>query len=107
MSFIKIVKDDTFETEVLKSATSVLVDFWVEWCGPCRPLGQKLDEISKELEDKVKIVKVNVADNPITAKRYGVRSVPAMILFKDGIEKVHLIGNHPKETIIRLLSHCD
>lgn len=107
MSFIKAINDDTFETEVLKSSIPVLVDFWAEWCGPCRPLGQKLDEISKELEDKTKIVKINVADNPIAAKRYGVRSIPAMILFKDGIEREQLIGNHPKETIIRFLSHYD
>lgn len=82
MSYIKTVTDDSFEAEVLKSLTPVLVDFWAEWCGPCRPLGQKLEEISTELEDTIKIVKVNAADNPITAKRYGVRSIPAMILFK-------------------------
>lgn len=104
MSFIKAIKEDSFEAEVLKSSTPILVDFWAEWCGPCRPLGQKLEEISKELGEKIKIVKVNVAENPTLAKRFGVRSIPAMILFKDGVEKEQLIGNHPKEAIIGLLA---
>jgi len=107
MSLIKIVTDESFEAEVLKSPIPVLVDFWAQWCSPCRPLGQKLDEISEELASKIKIAKINVADNTIISKKYGVRSLPTMILFQDGIEKGQLIGNHPKETIIRLLTYCD
>ena len=80
----KAVSEATFGQEVLSSNEPVLVDFWAEWCGPCRAIAPVLDELSSELEGKVKIVKLNVDENPGIAAQYGVRSIPAMILFKGG-----------------------
>lgn len=78
------VTDSDFATEVLGSKEPVLVDFWAEWCGPCKAIGPMLEELSGELAGKVKIVKLNVDENPETMIRYGVRSIPTMILFKGG-----------------------
>lgn len=78
------VSDATFGEEVLNSKEPVLVDFWAEWCGPCRAIAPLLDELSNELSGKVKIVKLNVDENPSTMTKYGVRSIPTMILFKGG-----------------------
>ena len=80
----KAVSEATFGQEVLSSNEPVLVDFWAEWCGPCRAIAPVLDELSNELEGKVKIVKLNVDENPGIAAQYGVRSIPTMILFKGG-----------------------
>ncbi|MFZ4403518.1 MAG: thioredoxin [Pseudobdellovibrionaceae bacterium] len=103
----KAVSDGTFESEVLKSSKPVLVDFWAEWCGPCRALAPKLEEIATELSSKVTVVKVNVDENQQTPSRYGVRGIPALLLFKDGSEVGQLVGNHPKEAIVSFLNeHC-
>ncbi|MHA6299631.1 thioredoxin [Devosia sp. CAU 1758] len=80
----KAVSEANFGLEVLNSSEPVLVDFWAEWCGPCRAIAPVLDELSSELEGKVKIVKLNVDENPGIAAQYGVRSIPTMILFKGG-----------------------
>lgn len=95
--------DSSFEQDVLKSDVPVLVDFWAEWCGPCRALGPKLEEIAVELKDKVRIVKLNVDENPGVPAKYGVRGIPTMILFKGGQEIDQIVGNHPKENILALL----
>ena len=84
MANVNSVTDQEFQGSVLDSDTPVLVDFWAEWCGPCRAIAPLLDELSTELAGKVKIVKLNVDDNPGTASKYGVRSIPTMILFKGG-----------------------
>ena len=99
----KPITDQSFETDVLKSGVPVLVDFWAEWCGPCRALGPKLEEIAGELKDKVRIVKLNVDENPGVPAKYGVRGIPTMILFKNGQEIDQIVGNHPKESIVALL----
>ncbi len=97
------VTDQSFEKDVLGSGVPVLVDFWAEWCGPCRALGPKLEEIAQELKDKVRIVKLNVDENPTMPAKYGVRGIPTMILFKNGKEVDQIVGNHPKENILALL----
>lgn len=101
--YTKAVTDSSFDADVLKSSTPVLVDFWAEWCGPCRALAPKLEEIAQEMTDKVKIVKVNVDENEETPRKYGVRGIPAMILFKGGQEVGQLVGNHPKDAIADFL----
>lgn len=99
----KSTSDANFEADVLKSATPVLVDFWAEWCGPCRALAPKLEEIATELSGKLNVVKVNVDENPSAPARYGVRGIPTLILFKDGKEVEQIVGNHPKENIVSLI----
>lgn len=99
MSILNI-GDSQFETEVLKSDKLVLLDFWAEWCGPCRALGPKLEEIAGELSEKVKVVKINIDENKETAQKYGIRSIPTMILFKNGQDTEMLTGNLPKEDIV-------
>ena len=93
------VSDDAFEAEVLKSATPVVVDFWAEWCGPCRQIAPALDEIAKEFSGKVKIVKLNIDENPRTPETYNVRAIPTLIMFKDGEVADTLRGAHPKNRL--------
>lgn len=97
------VTDQSFENDVLKANVPVLVDFWAEWCGPCRALGPKLEEIAGEMKDKIRVVKLNVDENPTMPAKYGVRGIPTMILFKNGKEIDQIVGNHPKENIVALL----
>ena len=78
------VTDSSFETDVLKSDIPVLVDFWAEWCPPCKAIAPVLEDISKEMSDKIKIAKLNIEDSPATPGQYGVRSIPTLILFKNG-----------------------
>ena len=97
MSNAKDVTDESFETDVLSAGKPVIVDFWAEWCGPCRKLGPILDEISVEYSEKVDVVKVNVDDNPAIAAEYGITSIPAVYLFQDGEVKSTVIGAKPKQ----------
>ena len=104
MSKAAAVTDATFESQVLQSETPVLVDFWAEWCQPCRKVQPLLEEIAKELGDRVEIVKLNVDENPDVAMRYGVMSIPTLALFVGGVEKKRLIGAMPKRNIVSELS---
>jgi thioredoxin 1 len=81
---IKQISDSEFKTEVIDSSKPVLVDFWAEWCGPCKTLGPILEKLSSELEGQVEIKKINIDENPETPTNFGIRSIPTMILFKDG-----------------------
>ena len=94
------VTDSEFESVVLKAEGLVLVDFCADWCGPCRALGPKLEEIANEFESKAKVVKVNIDENPNSPANYGVRGIPTMILFKNGQELEQIVGNQPKENIV-------
>jgi thioredoxin 1 len=78
------VTDDSFEEKVLNSKTPVLVDYWAEWCGPCKAIAPILDEISADYSDKIQIAKVNVDENPVTPSKFGIRGIPTLMLFKDG-----------------------
>lgn len=97
------ITDDTFEKEVLQSNIPVLIDFWAEWCGPCRALGPTLEEVAGEYKGKVKIVKMNVDENPDTPSQFGVRSIPTVILFKNGQQVDQAVGNMAKTQVINFL----
>ena len=94
------VSDASFQADVLDSKKPVLVDFWAEWCGPCRMIGPSLEEISKELDGKLKIVKINIDENPMAPTRYGVRSIPTLLLFKNGQVAATKIGAEPKQKLV-------
>jgi thioredoxin 1 len=93
------VSDTTFESEVLKATSPVVVDFWAEWCGPCRMIAPALEEIAGSLDGKVKIVKLNVDENPKTAAKYGIQSIPTLMIFKNGQMASRQIGALPKQKL--------
>ncbi len=98
------VSDATFDQEVLRSDQPVLVDFWAAWCGPCRALAPTVDAIAAEYHGKLKVMKMDVDKNPATPGRYGVRGIPALILFKGGQVADQIVGFVPKDTIDKSLS---
>lgn len=96
--------DANFENDILKSGVPVLVDFWAEWCGPCRALAPKLEEVASEYQDKLKIVKIDIDANQESPVQYGVRGVPTLLLFKGGQVVEQLVGNHPKDNITNMIN---
>src|SRR6267142_616295 len=100
----QVVTDQTFEQDVLKSDLPVLVDFWATWCGPCRMVAPVLEDVANEQSDKLRIVKLDVDANPITAGRFGVRAIPTMIVFKNGREADRIVGFHPKAQLMTKLT---
>jgi len=97
------VTEATFEQEVLKSETAVIVDFWAEWCGPCHAVSPVLEKIAEERKDELKLVKVNIDEEQELSQRYGVMSIPTMILFKDGAPAAAAVGAQPKSALERSL----
>ena len=96
---MKQVSDQSFEQDVLKATGPVLVDFWAEWCGPCKQIAPALDKISKEMEGKVTVAKINIDDNPQTPTQYGVRGIPTLLIFKDGQVAAMKVGALPESKL--------
>ena len=93
------IKDSEFEQKVTNSTEPVLIDFWAEWCGPCKMLSPVIDQLSEEMKGKVKIVKMNIDENPETPSSLGVRSIPTLMIFKDGKQISSKVGAHPKNKL--------
>ncbi|HLL26279.1 MAG TPA: thioredoxin [Xanthobacteraceae bacterium] len=98
------VSDKSFQADVLQSKEPVLVDFWAEWCGPCRAVAPVLEEVAGELKGKLKIVKLNVDENPETAAKYGIQSIPTLLIFKNGEMASRQIGAAPKAKIVQWIN---
>ena len=101
MGAVSEVTDQEFETEILKSEKPVLVDFWADWCVPCHMVSPVVEEIGIDKAENMKVAKLNVDDNPETTRKYGVMSIPTLIVFKDGQEKARVVGARGKESILR------
>ena len=99
MSTVQNITDSNFESEVLKSEIPVLIDFWAEWCGPCKAIAPSLEELSEEMSNKLKVVKINVDENPSTSQEYSIRSIPALMIFKDGEKISEKMGALPKSAL--------
>ena len=105
MATIKVT-DDSFDSEVLQASQPVLVDFWAEWCGPCKQIGPALEQISDELAGQVTIAKLNIDDSPMTPSRLGVKGIPTLMLFKDGQMASMKVGALPKGKIVEWLAEA-
>lgn len=100
---VKEVLDSSFEQDVLSSSQPVLVDFWAEWCAPCRMLAPTVEAVADKYSGQAKVYKLNVDDNPMTAQRYGIKGIPTLIVFKDGKEQERIVGATSQQTIARML----
>ena len=105
MSTVKVT-DESFDQDVLKSSTPVLVDFWAEWCGPCKQIAPALEQIAEELSGQVTVAKLDIEQSPMTGSRYGVRGIPTMMLFKDGHMASMKVGAMPKQKILDWLAEA-
>jgi len=100
---IKDVSDNSFEADVLQSDQPVLVDFWAEWCGPCRMMTPVVESVAQKFQGTAKVVKLNVDDNPSISQRFGIKGIPTLIVFKDGKEAERLVGATSEQAITRLI----
>jgi thioredoxin len=105
MATVQPVADDSFDREVLQSSTPVLIDFWAPWCAPCRAIAPVVEELAAEYAGKLKVMKMNVDENPQTPSRYGVRGIPNLILFLGGQVKEQIVGAVPKAHLVRAISN--
>jgi len=100
------VTDASFDQEVLKSSTPVLIDFWAPWCGPCRTISPIIEDLAGEYSGRLKVVKINVDDNPLTPGRYGVRGIPNLLIIKGGQVKEQIIGAVPKVRLVQAVDNA-
>ena len=103
MSDVQSISDDQFQSEVLQASTPVLIDFWAPWCGPCRTIGPVVEQLAGEYSGRLKVVKMNVDDNPRTPAQFGVRGIPNLILFKGGEVKEQIVGAVPKAHLVKAI----
>ena len=103
---IQHVTDDTFEPEVLNSEVPVLVDYWAEWCGPCKSIAPVIEELAREYEGKLKVAKVNVDENPVTPSHYGIRGIPNLLILKRGQVKEQIVGAVPKARLVEAIERA-
>jgi thioredoxin 1 len=101
--FVKEVSDNNFESDVLRSDKPVLVDFWAQWCAPCRMLAPTVEAVAEKYQGAAAVVKLNVDDNPAVSQRYGIKGIPTLILFKNGKEEERVVGATSKEAISRMI----
>ena len=104
MANVQAIEDASFEREVLQSPTPVLIDFWAPWCAPCRAIAPVVEELAREYAGKLKVMKMNVDDNPKTPSRYGVRGIPNLILFQGGQVREQIVGAVPKSQLVKAIS---
>jgi thioredoxin 1 len=100
----KKITDDSFQTDVLDAQGVVVVDYWAEWCGPCKQIAPALDEIAEEMAGKVTVAKLNIDENPVSPTSYGVRGIPTLMLFKDGELRATKVGAQPKSKIVQWIN---
>jgi thioredoxin 1 len=100
----KVVTDDSFEADVLQNDKPVIVDYWAEWCGPCRMVAPVLEEIAAEYGDKIEVVKLNIDENPTVSQRYGIMAIPTMNVFSGGQVVKQIVGAKPKSALLRELA---
>lgn len=105
-SLIEHVSDSTFQSEVIESSTPVVVDYWAEWCGPCKMIAPLLEEIAEEFSGQIKVAKLNIDENPLTPPRYGIRGIPTLMVFKNGVVEGTKVGAATKSQLADFINNA-